>query len=217
MAALWFLAGAGVEVLNAFLRKWSVERLQSPPGAALVLGGMVLRMFGTAAILMLAFRHSPLSGAAGLVGAGPESIPAAVRLLSDSDSAVRYWAVIALTALGSRARVAVGELKPLLKDSSPNVRFAAAGALCKLGDCENALEVLAEGLEDEREETVLYAARELQSIAGKASPVVTQMEEAKARCKGPDGEYKNNNHATFIDWALENAMENCPQSSDESE
>ena len=68
MAVLWFLAGAGVEVLNTFLRKWSVERLQSPSGAGLVLGGMVVRMFGTAAILVLAFRHSPLSGAASLIG-----------------------------------------------------------------------------------------------------------------------------------------------------
>jgi hypothetical protein len=68
MAALWFLAGFGVEVLNTFLRKWSVERLQCPRSAVLVLGGMVLRMLGTATILMLAFRHSPSSGAAGLVG-----------------------------------------------------------------------------------------------------------------------------------------------------
>ena len=68
MAVLWFLAAAGIEVLNTFLRKWSVERLQSRTGAALVLGGMVFRMVGTAVVLMLAFRHSALSGAAGLIG-----------------------------------------------------------------------------------------------------------------------------------------------------
>jgi HEAT repeat protein len=143
-------------------------------------------------------------------------MPSVIRLLSDSDSAVRYWAVIALTVLGVEAKEAIDDLKPLLKDQSPNVRFAAAGALCKLWHCEEAFQVLADGLEDEREETVLYAARELQSIGEKACPVVSQMEEARARCKGPDGEYKNNNHAMFIDWALKYALENCSQPSDES-
>jgi len=71
------------------------------------------------------------------------------------------------------------------------------------------LSVLAEGLEDAREETVLYAAREIQSIGNKARPIVQQIKEAQGRCKNPDGTYKNNNHATFIDWALKYALENC--------
>lgn len=163
------------------------------------------------------FSRKSIFAAADLVGRGPESMPAVTRLLGDSDSAVRYWAVIALTVLGSEARAAVDDLEPLLEDSSPNVRFAAAGALCKLGLCEDALQVLAEGLGDEREETVLYAARELQSLGEKAGPAVSQMEEAQAGCKGADGEYKNNNHAMFIDWALKYALENCSQSPDESQ
>jgi N-sulfoglucosamine sulfohydrolase len=163
------------------------------------------------------FPRKSILAAAELVGRGPESMPAALRLLGDSDSAVRYWAVMALTALGSEAESAVGDLTPLLEDSSPNVRFAAAGALCKLDYCEKALGVLADGLEDEREETVLYAARELQSVGKKACPVAVQMEEARTRCKDADGQYKNNNHATFIDWALENALKNCAPSSDETE
>ncbi len=147
--------------------------------------------------------------AANLVGRGPNNTPKLIRLLSDSDSAVRYWAVVALSVLGSEASPAVEALTELLEDSSPNVRFAAAGALCKLGLCEDALPVLAEGLEDEREETVLYAAREIQNIGNKARPIVRQIKDAQARCKNPDGTYKNNNHATFIDWALKYALENC--------
>ena len=162
------------------------------------------------------FPRKSILAAAELVGKGTENMPSVIRLLSDSDSAVRYWAVIALTVLGVEAKEAIDDLKPLLKDQSPNVRFAAAGALCQLWHCEEALQVLADGLEAEREETVLYAARELQSIGEKACPVVSQMEEARARCKGPDGEYKNNNHAMFIDWALKYALENCSQPSDES-
>ena len=63
---------------------------------------------------------------------------------------------------------------------------------------------------------MLYAARELENLGKKACPVAPQMEEARARCTDANGQYKNNNHATFIDWALKNALENCSQSSDES-
>jgi len=147
--------------------------------------------------------------AADLVGRGPNNIPKLIRLLRDSDSAVRYWAVIALSVLGSGASPVIEGLTERLEDSSPNVRFASAGALCKLGLCEGALLVLAEGLEDEQEETVLYAAREIQFIGNKARPIVRQIKDAQGRCKNPDGTYKNNNHATFIDWALKHALENC--------
>jgi HEAT repeat protein len=117
--------------------------------------------------------------------------------------------VVALTALGSQAKSAADALAARLGDSSPNVRFAAAGALCKLGLCGDALPVLAEGLEDEREETVLHAAREIQGLGRKAQPIIAQIEQAQARCKLPDGTYKNDNHATFIDWALKYALESC--------
>ncbi len=147
--------------------------------------------------------------AADLVGRGPNNIPRLIRLLNDSDSAVRYWAIVALSVLGYGAPPVVEALTELLEDSSPNVRFAAAGALCKLGLCEDALLVLAEGLEDAREETVLYAAREIQSIGNKARPIVRQIKDAQGRYKNPDGTYKNNNHAMFIDWALKYALENC--------
>jgi N-sulfoglucosamine sulfohydrolase len=147
--------------------------------------------------------------AADLVGRRPGNIPRLIRLLSDSDSAVRYWSAVALSDLGSDASPATEALTERLADSSPNVRFAAAGALCKLGLCEDGLTVLAEGLEDEREETVLYAAREIQFIGSKARPIVQQIKDAQARCKNSDGTYKNNNHATFIDWALKYALKNC--------
>jgi len=147
--------------------------------------------------------------AAELVGKGPSNIPKLIRLLSDSDSAVRYWAAVALSVLGSGARPVIEALTGRLEDSSPNVRFASAGALCKLGLCENALPVLAEGLEEQREETILYAAREIQGLGSKARPIVQQIREAQGRCKNSDGTYKNNNHAMFIDWALKYALENC--------
>ncbi|MHC4323284.1 MAG: sulfatase-like hydrolase/transferase [Planctomycetota bacterium] len=147
--------------------------------------------------------------AADLVGQGPDKIPKIIRLLGDSDGVVRYWAVIALDALGPQARRATDALENLLQDASPNVRFAAAGVLCRTGSCEAALPVLADGLTQERQETVLYAAREIQRIGADAIPIVEQMREAQGRYKNPDGSYKNNNHAMFIDWALKYALENC--------
>ena len=145
--------------------------------------------------------------AAELVGAGPERLAELVELSRDSDSVVRYWAVVGLSALGAKAAPATQALAKALTDDQPNVRFAAAGALCKLGLCENALPVLAEGLEDQREPVVLYAAREIQSIGNKARPIVPQMKKTRARCKHPDGSYKNDNYAMFIDWALAYALQ----------
>jgi HEAT repeat protein len=149
--------------------------------------------------------------AADLVGKRPQNIPRLVKLLSDSDGVVRYWAVIVLDAMGPQAGQATKALEGVLEDASPNVRFAAAGVLCRIGLCEEALPVLADGLTEAREETVLYAAREIQRIGAEAIPIVEHIREAQARCKKPDGSYKNNNHAMFIDWALKYALENCSQ------
>ncbi len=147
--------------------------------------------------------------AAQLVGQGPQALPVLKTYLLDPDNAIRYWAAVALEALGPEAAPAIGELKQALEDPSPNVRFTAAGVLCRLGECGDALPVLAKGLQDPRETVVLHAARTLQSIGEKARPAVRQMELAREQCKGLDGSYRNNNHAMFIDWSLKYAIENC--------
>ena len=147
--------------------------------------------------------------AANLVGKSPEALPKMLDLLDVPQPVVRYWAVVAIGALNSEAAPAAEKLTEMLEDSSPNVRFAAAGTLCKLDMCEKALPVLAKGLEDGRETVVLHAAREIQGIGNKARPIVEQIKKAQARCKNSDGGYKNNNHAMFIDWALKYALQNC--------
>jgi uncharacterized sulfatase len=149
--------------------------------------------------------------AAELVGRGPEKLSELIELLADGDGAVRYWAVVGLAALGERAKPASGALTKLLADEHPNTRFAAAGVLCNLSWCEDALPVLAKGLKDRRETVVLHTAREIQGIGNKAFPIVPQIKQAQARCKNSDGSYKNNNHAMFIDWALKYALQNCSQ------
>ncbi len=148
---------------------------------------------------------------ANLVGRGGEALDAIVDTLNHEDSAARYWAVVALDAMGEQARSAAEELRKRLDDESPNVRFAAAGVLCRLDMCDTALGVLEAGLDAPREETVLYAARELQRIGERACGAADAMRAAQARCKTAEGEYRNNNHAMFIDWALKYALENCSQ------
>jgi N-sulfoglucosamine sulfohydrolase len=149
--------------------------------------------------------------AAELVNKGPAVLPKLIELLEDSDAGVRYWAAVAISALGDEAGPAKEALIKALADENPVVRFTAAGALCKLDLCESALPVLAGGLEERRETVVLHAAREIQGIGNKALPITERIKKAQAGCKNPDGTYKNNNHAMFIDWALKYALQNCRQ------
>jgi len=149
--------------------------------------------------------------AAELVGAGPKAMPALMEYLEDRDSAVRYWAAVALESLGRDAAEATEALKLSLKDPSPDVRLAAAGALCRLGVCDEAIYVLAQDLQDPREPVALHAARTLEGLGAKARPVLPQMRSGRDRCKNVDGSYKNDNHAMFIDWALKHAIENCKE------
>ncbi|MHC4520843.1 MAG: sulfatase-like hydrolase/transferase [Planctomycetota bacterium] len=146
-----------------------------------------------------------------LVGTGPDALPQLREALWDGDGAVRYWAAVGLEALGAEAAPAIEDLKEVLDDPSPNVRFTAAGVLCKLGQCREALPVLTQGLRDERETVVLHAARTLQSIGTRARPAVRQMRLAQERCRKLDGSYRNDDHAMFIDWALKYALENCQE------
>jgi HEAT repeat protein len=146
-----------------------------------------------------------------LVGMGPKVLPALVDLLKDGDSAVRYWAATGIEALGPEAAPAAEALKKALDDSSPNVRFTAAGVLSRLGSCDDALPVLAQGLLDPRQVVVLHAARTVQSLGDKARPLMPQMSLARQKCTNLNGSYRNDNYAMFIDWALKYAMESCKE------
>jgi N-sulfoglucosamine sulfohydrolase len=155
------------------------------------------------------YPQARILAAAELVGTGPKALPALMEYLENSDCAVRYWAVTGLEALGPEAAPATEALKKALEDASPNVRFAAAGVLCKLGSCSEALPVLASGLRDPRQVVALHAARTLQGLGDKACPLARLMEAVRAQCTNLDGSYRNDNYAMFIDWALKYTVENC--------
>jgi len=116
---------------------------------------------------------------------------------------------LALAQSGRKDPPVVTALFEALGDDRPNVRFTAAGALCRMGMPAKALETLATGLGEPREETVLAAAREIQWLGARARPIIEPIRAARLRFSdGADG-YKNMNHAMFIVWALRAAEAAC--------
>jgi len=68
---LWFLAGAVVELFNAWTRRRVVERLapeRRPRSVGWFMGGFVVRVMLTAGVLVLAFRDSLASGLMAFLG-----------------------------------------------------------------------------------------------------------------------------------------------------
>ena len=68
---LWFLAGAAIEVFNAWTRRLSAAQLAPERRARSVgwfAGGFLVRVVLTAGVLALAFRHSFASGMMALLG-----------------------------------------------------------------------------------------------------------------------------------------------------
>ena len=155
------------------------------------------------------YRQPPILASAMRVGAGPRVLAELRGGLADDDSAVRYWSAVGLDALGPQAAPALDALESVLDDASPNVRFTAAGVLCRFDRRERALPVLTAGLNDPRETVVLHAARTLELLGDRACPVVESMEQARRRYVNADGSYTNNDHAMFIAWASQNAVDHC--------
>ena len=71
VVGLWFLAGAAVEVFSAWTRYWTAQQLAPEQRARSVgwfVGGFFLRIALTAGVLVLAFRHSFVSGLVAWLG-----------------------------------------------------------------------------------------------------------------------------------------------------
>jgi len=141
-----------------------------------------------------------IRAAAELVGAGSDAMGEQVKLLTDADPAVRYWAALGLHALGKDAAGAADALTAAMKDKAPAVRIEAAWALADLGTGDKALEVLVKDLEGANSHARVRAARALQMLGEKARPVLPAMQralKASQRAKG----------ATYIRFALDPAVQ----------
>ena len=102
---------------------------------------------------------------------------------SGSQNRVHDFAV-GLTALGPRAKPAEKALLAATKDAAPNVRIAAADALCNLGREDHALAVLIAGLQHASPFIRLRAMNALDRIGPRARPALAAMRKARPAQKG---------------------------------
>jgi len=106
---------------------------------------------------------------------GEGAFPDLLAALDHDDSAIRYWGA---TGLGNFAEEAKGRegvltgLKEALHDLSPTVRIAVGRALCRMGETEPALQVVADEVSGEGEWARLEAAIVLDELDEVARPAL---------------------------------------------
>jgi len=116
--------------------------------------------------------------------ADPANLPALTKLLDDREPAVRWWGAVGLVALGDKAAGAKARLRAALADSAPNVRVAAAEALCNLGGVDEAMPVLLAALKHETPFIRLRAMNVLDRLGERARPALPAMRAAAKGVKG---------------------------------
>jgi len=119
----------------------------------------------------------------------PAGLPRLLELLKAEDAAVRWWGAVGLVALGERAAPAAEVLVGALADPAPNVRVAAAEALCHLGRHDRALPVLIAALGHPTPFIRLRAMNVLDRIGPKAKPALAAMKQAGMGNKGHVAQY----------------------------
>ncbi|MEM0896668.1 MAG: sulfatase-like hydrolase/transferase [Verrucomicrobiota bacterium] len=124
---------------------------------------------------------------------GIEALPVLIEATESNDSAVRYWAATGIGSIGKPAQEEGGSLMiNMLKDPSSAVRTAAARALCRMGEPDEALPVLLQELTTGTQWERLYAALVLDEIDEQARPVAEAMKVGLEYQKGfnSDGKYR---------------------------
>ena len=126
-----------------------------------------------------------LTAAADLANAmDPANIPKLLELLKATDPALRWWGALGLAALGDQAAPAAGAIAKATEDPSPNVRVAAADALCGLGRHDQAMPILLAGLQHDSPFIRLRAMNVLDRIGPKARPALDAIRKAKPKARG---------------------------------
>ncbi|MEQ8791307.1 MAG: sulfatase [Pirellulaceae bacterium] len=122
-----------------------------------------------------------------LASSDASALPKLVAALEDEDAAVRYWGAVGIGNLAGGqgggdqlggAKSADVAVRQALGDESAVVRIAAARALCRLGQPEDALPVLARELEGGEQWERLQAAIVLDEAEEQARPVIDAMRAA---------------------------------------
>lgn len=113
--------------------------------------------------------------------AGRSAFPGLMDALEHTDSVVRYWGATGLGNFAEEAAEVSGakeKLKRCLEDESPAVRIAAARALCRMGDTDPALDILATELSGDNEWARLEAAIVLDELDEVARPELEALQTA---------------------------------------
>jgi uncharacterized sulfatase len=125
----------------------------------------------------------------------PAALPGLKSGLSDTDSAVRYWAVLGHLMRGAGAvEIDHAELLSMLDDSSPDVRIAAAETLGRYGsdaDLSRALAVI-KGYADWGKHdlfTVMAALNAIGALGSKANPILGEIVQLPAKGDSPSPRY----------------------------
>ena len=132
-----------------------------------------------------------LRDAASLSLEGADSLPKMRATLNDDDAAVRYWAAVGIGNLGTAGAPAKNDLTLALTDDAENVRVAAARALCRMNEPDEALRVLVAVLDDGSQWARVHAANVLDEIDDQARLVLDGMKRNNAYREGfvADGKY----------------------------
>jgi N-sulfoglucosamine sulfohydrolase len=101
--------------------------------------------------------------------------------LSDAHPAMRYWAVIGLRTAAQanppsdQTKSAIARLAE--RDPSDAVRMVAAHTLCRWGDLETAMPILAAGLESRQRAVQLHASHALEDLGEPARPLLPRLKQ----------------------------------------
>ena len=94
----------------------------------------------------------------------PEDLELLIKGLSHQHPVIRYWSATGCAIQAEKAKRAIPALKTLLEDPYGNNRITAAEALCKMGDKEQAIQILLEELNNENEMIQLHALNVLEVL-----------------------------------------------------
>lgn len=124
--------------------------------------------------------------------------------LNDSNPITRYWATVEFQNPSVATPKPKNTLKQCLRDSFPSVQIQAAEVLCESGECEEALPLLVQKLNDQQS-TMLMAARAIQNLGSAAKPIVPDMKKAQQQLCDI-AEDRSRYYELYSCWSLTEAL-----------
>ena len=140
-----------------------------------------IKSFGISYRITVSMTKERLGRAAALASEGKSALPRLVRVMDDSDAAVRYWGATGIGNIGKDAVEVESLMIKALKDDSASVRVAAARALCMMDKPNEAIPVLIDTLSGPHEWARLQAAIVLDSIGEMARPAEDALKKALSK------------------------------------